>query len=153
MLHIPFHVIAFFMAIMMVPKDVNQFTIAVQGKEIQWTRQEAGWQAVELPRDDWGIYSVKGTEVTITGEGHKLKTNIGRFLTMPENLDWKKTTELQVALNSLGDQVHIQQEDGRIVLSQAKGELFQKPATISWKVPVKTRDNVVPHDEIQLKTH
>jgi hypothetical protein len=133
MLHIPFHVIAFFIAIMMVPEDVNQFTIAVQGKEIQWTRQEAGWHAVELPRDDWGTYSVEGTEVTITVEGHKLKTNIGRFLTMPENLDWKKAAEIQLALKSLGDPIQIQREDGKIVLSQAKGELFQKPATITWK--------------------
>jgi hypothetical protein len=146
---IPIHVIAFFMAIMMVPKDVNQFTIAVQGKEIQWTRQEAGWHAVELPRDDWGTYSVAGTEVTITGEGHKLKTNISRFLTLPENLDWKKAAEIQVALKSLGDPVQIKRADGKIVLSQAKGVLFQKPATISWKVPGKTRAHVVGGKDLQ----
>jgi len=133
MMMIPIHVIAFFMAIMMVPEDVNQFTIAVHGKRIEWTRQETGWRAVELPRDDWGTYSVEGTEVTIAGEGHNLKTDIARFLAMPEDLNWKKATEIQVALKSLGDPVQIQREEGRIVLSQAKGELFQKPATITWK--------------------
>ncbi len=133
MLHIPIHVIAFFLAIMMVPEDVNQFTIAVQGKEIQWTKQEDGWHAVDLPRDDWGTYSVKGSEITITGEGHVLKTNISRFLTLPEDLDWKKAAEIQVALKSLGDPVQIQRQDGKIVLSQAKGGLFEEPVRITWK--------------------
>ena len=133
MLYIPIQVIAFFMATMMVPEDVNQFTIAVYGKEIQWTRQESGWQAVELPRDDVGTFSVKGTEITISGEGHVLKTNISRFLSLPDDIDWKKAEEIQVALKSLGDPVQIQREDGKIVLSQAKGELFEKPVTISWQ--------------------
>ncbi len=90
MMMIPVHVIAFFLALLMVPKDVNQFTIDVQGKQIQWTKQDAGWRAVELPRDDWGIYSVKGSDVTISGEGRQMKTNVGHFLTIPEDVDWKK---------------------------------------------------------------
>jgi len=32
-------------------KSVNA-SINVQGKTIQWTKQEAAWHAVELPRDD-----------------------------------------------------------------------------------------------------
>ena len=139
MLLIPYHVIAFFMAIMMIPEDVNQFTIAIRGKEIQWTRQEAGWRAVELPKDDWGNYAVKGTEVTITGEGHSLKTNISRFLTLPENLDWKKTAEIQLALKSLGEPIQIQRENGKIILSQANGELFKEPATITWKASTENK--------------
>jgi hypothetical protein len=133
MMMIPIHVIAFFLAIMMVPEDVKQFTFAVHGKEIQWTRQETGWHAVELPRDDWGTYSVKGTEVTISGEGREMKTNISRYLTLPGDLDWQKAAEIQVALKSLGGPVQIQREDGKIVLSQAKGGLFEKPVTITWK--------------------
>lgn len=133
MMMIPVHVIAFFLAIMMVPEDVKQFTIAVQGKEIQWTRQEAGWHAVELPRDDAGIYSVKGSEVTIAGEGHKLKTNISRFLALLDDMDWKKAEEVQVAVKSLGDSVRIQREEGKIILTQVKGALFENPVTITWQ--------------------
>lgn len=142
---IPVHVIAFFMAIMMVPEDVDQLTIEVQGKKIQWTQQEAGWHAVELPRGDAGIYSVNGPEVTITGESHKLKTNISRFLAMPENLDWKNANEIQVARKSLGDPVQIQRGDGKIVLSQAKGELFGKPVTITWKAAKKEDKQEATH--------
>ena len=120
---------------MMVPEDVNQFTIAVQGKKIEWTRQEAGWRAVELPKDDWGIYSVKGTEVTISGDGHELKTNISRFLSIPKKVDWNKVPEIQVAIKSLGDPVQIKRKEEKVVLSQAKGALFEKPVTITWKKP------------------
>jgi hypothetical protein len=133
MLMIPTHVIAFFMAILMVPKDVNQFTIDVRGKRIEWTRQETGWHAVKLDRDDMGIYSVKGTEVTISGEDQVLKTHIGRFLNIPANVNWQTSKEIPVARDSLGDAVRIAREPGKIVLSQTHGMLFESPVSITWQ--------------------
>lgn len=144
MMMIPIHVIAFFLAIMLVPEDVHQFTIAVQGEQIQWTQHKTGWYAVELPRDDWGSYKVEGTEVTVAGEGREMKTKISRYLEIPEHLDWKKATEIPVAMKSLGDPVQIQREDGKIVFSQAKGALFKNPVTVTWK-PAKKVANTVTH--------
>ncbi|MDT8389703.1 MAG: hypothetical protein RRC34_04240 [Lentisphaeria bacterium] len=140
---IPIHVIAFFIAVMTVPEDVNQFTIGVQGKTIRWTQEETGWHAVELPRDDWGVYTVNGTQVTIAGEGRTMKTDVGRFLTVPEGVDWKTATQLSVAHESLGEPISIQRQDGKIILSQAKGALFGKPAAISWPVAKKEARHAV----------
>ena len=66
-----------------------------------------------------------------------MTTDISRFLSVPDGVEWKTVTQLPVAVNSLGDPVQIQREAGKIVLSQAKGGLFEKPVTITWQ-PVAT---------------
>ena len=137
MLMIPTYVIAFFITIMTVPEGTHQFTMDVKGKTIQWTQAETGWRAVELPRDDWGLHTIKGAQVTITGEGHTLKTNMSRFLSVPDDVNWRTITRLPVSMPSLGDPVGIKREDGKIILSQEKGLLFAKPVTITWSSPVK----------------
>lgn len=133
MLAIPTYLIAFFIAVMTVPEGTEQFTMDVKGKTVMWTREAPGWRAVELPRDDWGLHTIKGNQVTITGEGHVLKTNMSRFLSISDDMNWQTLAEVPVSIKQLGEPVSIQRENGKIVLSQKKGVLFEKAVTISWE--------------------
>jgi hypothetical protein len=132
MMMIPVHVIAFFLATLLLPAEVSQFTINVQGKTIQWTKQDRAWHAVELPRDDWGVYSVKGKVVTVTGEGRERKTDVKRFLSFPDTLDAGTLVEIPTAKDSFGSPVTVKREKNKITLSQTKGVFFKTPATITW---------------------
>jgi hypothetical protein len=137
MMMIPIHVIAFFLATLLLPANVSQFRIDVQGKSIQWTKQYAGWHAVELPRDDWGIYSVTQQVVTVKGEGKEWKTDVTKFLSLPVTTNATALTEIVTAKESFGKPVQIKREKGKIILSQEKGSFFETPATITWSEPEK----------------
>lgn len=144
MMMIPIHVIAFFLATALLPADSSQFTINVQGKTIQWTKQKAAWHAVELPRDDWGVYSVAGKVVTVSGEGKEWKTDVNRFLAMPSEMDVQSVAEIQTAKDSFGTPVMIKREKGKIALSQKEGAFFKTPATITWVEPKKPEGRTTP---------
>lgn len=133
MMMIPIHVIAFFLATLLLPSDVSQFTINVQGKTIQWTKQDTAWHAVELPRDDWGMYSIADSVVTVSGEGKEWKTDVKRFLSLPSEMDTQSVAEIQTAKESFGTPVIIKREQGQITLSQEEGAFFETPATIAWE--------------------
>lgn len=138
MMMIPFHVIAFFLATLLLPADVGRFTVEVRGKTIEWVRQDAGWHAVELPKDDWGMYSVTGNVVTVSAEGRESKTDTAKYIALPANADWKTLTEIPAAKSSFGTPILIKREPNRITLSQEKGKFFESPAVITWVNPAKS---------------
>ena len=135
MMMIPVHVIAFFLAILLLPTGVTQFTINVQSKTVQWTKQAAAWHAIEFPHDDWGMYSVTDKVVTVAGEGKKWKIDVAKFLTLPNKADIRTSKEIWTAKKYFGTPVTIKREKNKITLSQTKGVLFQIPATITWPKP------------------
>ena len=48
--------------------------------------------------------------------------------------DFGQVRQIDMARESLGTPILIQREKGKIILSQQKGALFEKPAVISWNV-------------------
>ena len=134
---IPVHVIAFFLATLLLPADVGQFNINVQGKTIQWTKQDTSWHAVELPKDDWGTYSVSSNVVTVAGEGKEWKTDVTTFLAIPSTADLATIKSIPTAKGAFGTPVTIKREENKITLSQTKGAFFKTPATITWSKPKK----------------
>lgn len=144
MMMIPIHVIAFFLATLLLPANVSQFTINVQGKTIQWTKQATAWHAVELPRDDWGMYSVTEKVVTVTGEGKEWKTDMTKFLSLPMPTNVATLAVIPTAKESFGEPIQIKREKGKITLSQTKGTLFETPATITWTEPEKPESRTTP---------
>src|SRR2546425_165321 len=133
MMMIPVQVIAFFIAVMLIPADVREFTIELQGKNIQWTKgPSSAWQAVDLPKEIAGDYSVTNGIVTVRNNGKDSKTDVSQFLKLGKPSDFSKVRQIEVARESLGTPILIQREKGKITLSQQKGALFEKPAVISW---------------------
>ena len=135
MMMIPIHVIAFFLATLLLPAGVSQFTIDVQGKTVQWTKQNTAWHAVELPRDDWGMYSVDEKVVTVAGEGKEWKTDVAKFLAVPSTAAPATIKSIPTAKDSFGTPVMIKREKNKITLSQTKGTFFKTPAIITWTEP------------------
>ncbi|MCX6349791.1 MAG: hypothetical protein NTV79_09905 [Candidatus Aureabacteria bacterium] len=93
MMMIPIQVIAFFLATLLLPAGVEQFTINVEGKTIQWTKQDTAWHAVQLPFDDGGMYSTVGNVVTVAEKGKERKTDMATFLVLPSNADQKTLSQ------------------------------------------------------------
>jgi acetoacetate decarboxylase len=133
MMMIPIHVIAFFLATLLLPADVSQFSINVHGETIQWTRQEIGWSAVELPSDDFGTYTVSSNVVIVAGEGKEWKTDMTKFITLPADSIMTTIKEIPTASKSLGTPVLIKRDKNIITLSQEKGSLFETPVIITWQ--------------------
>ncbi len=134
MMMIPVQVIAFFIAIMLIPADVSEFTIQMQGKTIQWTKSpSSAWHAVELPKESAGDYSVTNTIVTVLSKGKESKTDISQFLKLGKESDLGQIRQIEMARESLGTPILIQRERGKIILSQRKGGLFERPVVISWE--------------------
>jgi hypothetical protein len=133
MMMIPIHVIAFFLATLLLPADVSQFSINVQGETIQWTKQETSWSAVELPNDDFGTYSVSSNLVTVAGEGKEWKTDMTKFIALPADSNMTTIKEILTASKSRGTPILIKREKNKITLSQEKGSLFETPVIITWQ--------------------
>jgi len=134
MMMIPVQVIAFFIAVMVIPADVREFTIELQGKKIQWTKSpSSAWHAVDLSKESAGDYSVTNRIVTVLNDAKDSKTDISQFLRLGKPSDFGQVRQIDVARESLGTPIRIQRERGKIILSQQKGALFEKPAVISWK--------------------
>ena len=134
MMMIPVQVIAFFIAVMVIPADVREFTIELQGKNILWTKTpSSAWHAVDVPNESAGDYSVTNRIVTVRNDGKDSKTDISQFLRLGKPSDFGQVRQIDVARESLGTPIRIQRERGKIILSQQKGALFEKPAVISWK--------------------
>jgi len=113
---------------------MREFTIELQGKTIQWTKSpSASWHAVEVLKESAGDYSVTNTIVTVLNKGKGSKTDISQFLKLGKEPDLGRIRQIEVAGDSLGTPILIQRERRRIMLSQQKGALFEKPAVISWK--------------------
>ena len=131
---IPVQVIAFFIAVMLIPADVREFTIELQGKNIQWTKSpSSAWHVVDLSKEGEGDYSVTNRIVTVLNGGKESKTDISQFLRLGKPSDFGQVRQIDLARESLGTPILIQREKGKIILSQQKGALFEKPAVISWK--------------------
>jgi len=134
MMMIPVQVIAFFIAVMVIPADVREFTIELQGKNIQWAKSpSSAWHAVDLSKESAGDYSVTNGIVTVLNSGKDSKTDISQFLKLDRPSDFGRVRQIDVARESLGTPILIRRERGKIILSQQKGALFEKPAVISWK--------------------
>jgi hypothetical protein len=134
MMMIPVQAIVFFMAIMLLPAGVHQFTVDFHGKEVQWTKTATSvWRAVELPKQDWTEYSAANAVVTERRGAKKSSTDVSKFLVLPKGPDFSRLREIQVTKPTWGTPVRIQRAEGKIVLSQKKGAFFEKPVTISWK--------------------
>ena len=134
MMMIPVKVIAFFIAMLLLPAGVHQFTIDMQGKTTQWTKTaDSTWRAVELPATDAGVYSVTNTTVTVRQDGKESITDVSKFLKIESRADRSKLEQLELANAFHGPPIHIRRETGRIILSQDKGGWFEKPVTISWE--------------------
>ena len=134
MMMIPVQVIAFFIAVMLMPADVREFTMELEGKKIQWTKSPtSGWHAVDLSKESAGDYSVTNRIVTVLNDGKESKTDISQFLRLGKPSDFGQVRQIDLARESLGTPILIQREKGKIILSQQKGALFEKPALISWK--------------------
>ena len=131
---IPVQVIAFFIAVMLMPADVREFTMELEGKKIQWTKSpSSAWHAVDLSKESAGDYSVTNRIVTVLNDGKESKTDISQFLRLGKPSDFGRVRQIDVARESLGAPILIRREKGKIILSQQKGALFEKPAVISWK--------------------
>lgn len=131
---IPVQVIAFFIAIMLIPADVREFAIELQGKTIQWTKSpSSAWHADELSKESAGDYSVTNTIVTVLNKGKESKTDVSQFLKLGKKSDVGRIRQIEMSRETLGGPILIQREKGKIILSQQKGVLFEKPAVISWK--------------------
>jgi hypothetical protein len=141
MMMIPVHIIAFFLATLLLPAEVNEFTMTVHSKTVQWNNQGDVWRAVELPHDDWGIYSVAENSVTVTGDGQDRATDIARFLTIPADTDINTRSNIPTAKDHFGAPVIIQREKTNITLSQTKGAFFETPVTITWKSAAPDQPN------------
>src|ERR1041385_3807210 len=129
MMMIPVQIIAFFIAIMVIPADVREFTIEFQGKTIQWTKSPSSvWHAVDLSKESAGDYSVTNRIVTVRNDGQDSKTDISQFLKLGKRSDFGQIRQIEVARESLGTPILIQRQRGKIILSQQKGALFEKPA-------------------------
>ncbi len=134
MMMIPVQVIAFFIAVMLMPADVREFTMELEGKKIQWTKSpSSAWHAVDLSKESAGDYSVTNRIVTVLNDGKESKTDISQFLRLGKPSDFGRVRQIDVARESLGAPILIRREKGKIILSQQKGALFEKPAVISWK--------------------
>ena len=134
MMMIPVQVIAFFIAVMVIPADVREFTIELQEKNIQWTkRPSSAWHVVDSPKESAGDYSVTNRIVTVRNNGQDTKTDVSQFLKLGKASDFGQVRQIEVARESFGTPILIRRERGRIILSQQKGALFEKPAVISWK--------------------
>jgi hypothetical protein len=135
MMMIPVQVIAFFIAVMLMPADMREFTIELQGKKIQWTKSpSSAWHAVDLLNESAGDYSVKNKIVTVRNNGKDSKIDVSQFLKLGKASDLGNVRQIEVARESLGTPILIQRERGKIILSQQRGALFEKSAVISWKV-------------------
>jgi hypothetical protein len=132
MIAIPAHLIAFFLAALLLPTGVRQFTLQMQDETIRWTREGVAWRAVEPPRDDLGLHSVSGTVVTVSGEGRQWNVDMARFVVAPAKSELTNSLEIALADESLGMPVVVRREDGRITLSQEEGAIFKRKATITW---------------------
>ncbi len=134
MMMIPVQVIAFFIAVMVIPADVREFTMELQGKKIQWAKSpSSAWHTVDLPKESAGDYSVTNRIVTVRNDGQDSKIDISQFLRLGKRSNFGQVRQIDVARESLATPILIQREKGKIILSQQKGALFEKPAVISWK--------------------
>src|SRR6266516_2759526 len=119
MMMIPVQVIAFFIAVMVIPADVREFTIELQGKNILWTKSpSSAWHAVDLSKEGAGDYSVTNRIVTVLNDGKESKTDISQFLKLGKPSDFGQVRRIDVARESLGTPILIQRERGKIILSQ-----------------------------------
>jgi hypothetical protein len=152
MMMIPFQMIAFFLATLLLPIDVRQFTIDAHGETIQWTKEETVWHAVKLPKQGvpdkgWPAdnrYWVAGNSVFCRGVGKdesrggqpakfEVTTQMTNFLALAATTNASTIESVEPANKSFGTPIQIKREQNRITLSQTKGTIFETPATITWK--------------------
>jgi len=85
----------------LMPVGTKTFTIEMPDgrtpgtKTVQFTRQADGWHAVDLPKDDLGIFEVKGTELTAKSDGKEFTQDLGKLLGIDANTDWSTVKELK----------------------------------------------------------
>lgn len=132
---IPIRVVAFFLASLLVPQDVSQFAITMQGHTIQWTKQDAVWQAVVLPSENIGKYAVVSNVVSVSVGDKDWKFDMTNFIDCTTKSNMTKETEIPTANESIGTPVLIERKQNSIILSQSKGSLFTTPVTITWAEP------------------
>ena len=95
---IPVKAIAFFIAVLLLPAGVHQFTVDMRGKTTQWTKtSDSTWRAVELPATDAGIYSVTNTTVTVREAGKESSTDVSKFLKVESQAGRSKLEQLDLA--------------------------------------------------------
>ena len=107
--------IVVFIALNVIPADVNVFEIAdpaggtVNGKPVEkvmrFTKQETGgWQAVDLPRDELGTFSLDGNKLTVAppederkrGNTKSMVASMDSMLNIPNEVDWTSITKLEL---------------------------------------------------------
>jgi len=129
----------------LIPVDVSTFTMAMDGNDvIRFTKQaDGGWNAVELPDDDLGIFHVDGAVLTMKGEGREKTQDLSKMLGVGAATDWKKLKEIKFG----SDLVQIQRKANGLDLipKEANGEGEVKHAVaVRWKVkhPVAVHSNI-----------
>jgi len=107
--------IVVFIALNVIPADISVFEIAAPGgrtvngrpveKVIRFTKQEdGGWQAVDLPRDEFGIYSLDGNNLTVAppederkrGNAKPMVKPMDSILDIQKDMDWTSITKLEL---------------------------------------------------------
>ena len=107
--------IVVFIALNVIPADVKVLEIAdpagrtVNGKPVEkvirFTKQEAGgWQAVDLPRNEFGTYTLEGNKLTVSPPEDERKRGNTTYLVMPmdsivnipKEVDWTSITKREL---------------------------------------------------------
>jgi hypothetical protein len=134
MMLIPVPLLAFFIALMVIPANVHQFSIELRGRTTQYTKSSSSvWHAVVLPEKHSADYSVSNTVVTVRAGGDESKMDVSQFIKVGKESAPGKIQQIELASGFKGTPVLIQKTNETIILSQEKGSLFEKPVVISWK--------------------
>lgn len=132
MMMIPVHVIVFFIALAVLPADVRQFTVNLNGKTVQWTQRGESWHAVQLPGDDWGDYTRSNAVVSVSDKGRVTSVNVEDFIQAAGVTNGATVTAFAVAREGYGSPIQVKREPNRITLWQDKPGLLRLPSTITW---------------------
>jgi len=150
---LPLPAIILFLTSLLIPADVNQVEITMEGKEITWTRDAKGAWKAEQPNPLGDItYAVVGdktdTVLVSPGRDNNVKPYtlpMDEYLVFAEDLGpgyWKAVEKIPMKNKADGSDIVIRRAPAKnqISLSQETGPLSDNPVIISWKTAVKPKE-------------
>ena len=127
--------VTMYVAMMLIPVGQERFTITVENKTAEVTRQPDGsWHCVKQGLDrKLAILRLQGSKLSLqAGNDRKEESlDLAEVITIPG--DWAKTEKQVLKDANLGETVAIERADSSITLAQPSPGPFGQPVVIRWE--------------------
>lgn len=124
---IPFIEIILFITSIIVPAEVKEFNLTVEGQKLHFQQTAEKEWSFTHKEIGTAVYTLSEGSVTTEIKEQKIESNIGEYLSLPvgkdaESVIWKN-----------GTQMNIQKKETKIIYTLRKDESSHETFIVSWE--------------------